>query len=156
MADIPVEAVDEYLCNRIRRAEQVLMGHHEGVLRGYGLTMTQYTVLLALAREGGMSGAQLARACGVTQQSMASVLTTMEGKGLIHREASPVHAKVQISTLTEHGRTQLDGAYGEVIVLERALTAAFTPAEHADLCSLLERATAVLAEQTPAAPGRSR
>ncbi len=41
------------------------MGHHEAVLRAYGLTMTQYTVLLALSREGGMSGAQLARACGV-------------------------------------------------------------------------------------------
>jgi DNA-binding MarR family transcriptional regulator len=155
MADITVEAIEEYLCNRIRRAEQVLMGHHEAVLRGYGLTMTQYTALLTLAREGGMSGAQLARACGVTQQSMASVLTTMDGKGLIRREPSPVHAKVQISTLTEHGRAQLDGAYAEVIVLERALTAAFTPTEYAELCGLLERATVVLAEQTPTPPGRS-
>lgn len=41
------------------------------VLRGYGLTMTQYTVLLVLPCEDGMSGGQLARACGVTQQSMA-------------------------------------------------------------------------------------
>ncbi|MFJ9850757.1 MarR family winged helix-turn-helix transcriptional regulator [Streptomyces sp. NPDC101150] len=151
MADIPVE---EYLCTRIRRAEQALMAHHEAVLRGHGLTMTQYTVLLILSREGGMSAAQAARSCGVTQQSMATVLANMESKGLIRRDPSPVHAKVQIATPTEGGRTVLDRAYDEVIVLERALTAAFTPAEHASLCELLERTTAVLVDQTP--PARAR
>ncbi|WP_218019455.1 hypothetical protein [Nocardia arthritidis] len=35
-------------------------------------TRPQYTVLLTLSREDAMSGAQLARACGVTQQSMAT------------------------------------------------------------------------------------
>src|SRR4051812_27687199 len=124
------------------------MAHHEAVLRGYGLTMTQYTVLLTLAREGGMSAAQLARSCGVTQQSMGSVLTTMETKDLIRREPSPVHAKVQIATVTDAGQALFDRAYQEVIVLERALTDAFTSAEHAALCALLERATTVLIQQT--------
>ncbi|MFG2772683.1 MarR family winged helix-turn-helix transcriptional regulator [Streptomyces sp. NPDC048350] len=110
--------------------------------------MTQYTVLLHLSREGGMSGAQLARSCGVTQQSMSSVLTNMETKELIRRETSPVHAKVQITTLTDKGQTLLDRAYQEVIILERALTDAFTPSEHASLCALLERATTVLIQQT--------
>ena len=146
MTEIPVE---EYLCTRIRRTEQALMGHHEAALRGYGLTMTQYTVLLALSREGGMSGAQLARACGVTQQTMATVLNGLQNKDLIVREPSPVHAKVMIATPTEQGRQLLDHAYQEVIVLERALTDAFTPAEHAAFCELLERATTILTQQTP-------
>ncbi|SBW18120.1 MarR family winged helix-turn-helix transcriptional regulator [Protofrankia symbiont of Coriaria ruscifolia] len=145
MTDVPVE---EYLCTRIRQAEQALMAHHEAVLRGYGLTMIQYTVLLALSRQGGMSGAQLARSCGVTQQTMASVLTNLAAKNLIHREASAVHAKVQIATLTDQGRSLLDRAYQEVIVLERALTDTFSPTEHASLCTLLERATTVLVDQT--------
>lgn len=145
MAHAPIE---DDLCTRIRRSEQALMAHHEGVLRTYGLTMTQYMVLLALSREGGMSGSQLARSCGVTQQSMSSVLTNMETKQLIHRQTSPVHAKVQIATLTDQGRALLDRAYQEVIILERALTDAFTPSEHAALCELLERATTVLIQQT--------
>lgn len=133
-----VEApVGDDLCTRIRRSEQALMAHHEAVLRAYGLTMTQYTVLLLLSRESDMSGAQLARRCGVTQQSMSSVLANMESKELIRREASPVHAKVQIATLTDKGRVVLDRAYQEVIVLERALTDAFTPSEHSALCELL-------------------
>ncbi|MFB7462864.1 MarR family winged helix-turn-helix transcriptional regulator [Streptomyces sp. NPDC056224] len=144
-----VEApIENDLCTRIRRSEQALMAHHEGVLRVYGLTMTQYTVLLILAREGGLSGAQLARSCGVTQQSMSSVLANMETKELIRRETSPVHAKVQIASLTGAGQALLDRAYQEVVILERALTDAFTPSEHAALCELLERATTVLVQQT--------
>ncbi|WRZ92691.1 MarR family transcriptional regulator [Streptomyces sp. NBC_01007] len=143
--EIPIE---NDLCVRIRRSEQALMAHHEAVLRAYGLTMTQYTVLLIISREGGMSGAQLARSCGVTQQSMGSVLTNMENKELIRRETSPVHAKVQIATLTAEGQALLDRAYQEVIILERALTDAFTPSEHTALCELLERATTVLIQQT--------
>jgi DNA-binding MarR family transcriptional regulator len=152
MAEVPV---DEYLCLRIRRAEQALMAHHEAVLRGHGLTMIQYTVLLALWRQGGMSGAQLARSCGITQQSMASVLNTLQGKGLVDREASPVHAKVQIVTMTDEGGALVERAYGEVIVLERALTEAFSPTEHASLIDLLERATTVLVEQTAVPPRQS-
>ncbi len=146
MADVPVE---EYVCTRIRRAEQALMAHHETVLRGYGLTMTQYTVLLTLSRSDAMSGAQLARACGVTQQSMATVLTGMQNKNLIDRTPSPVHAKVMIAALTPAGRDLLDRAYREVIVLERALTDRFTPDEHKQFCDFLDRAIATLIEQTP-------
>ncbi|MFB7864472.1 MarR family winged helix-turn-helix transcriptional regulator [Streptomyces sp. NPDC056069] len=143
---------EDYLCGRIRRAEQALMGHHEAVLRGHGLTMTQYTVLLALSAEPDLSGAQLARACGVTQQTMATVLTGLHKKDLITRTPSPAHAKVLLTSLTDQGRTVLDNAYQEVIVLERALARAFAPEEHAALCALLERATSVLTEQTPRRP----
>jgi len=99
-----------------------------------------------------MSGAQLARACGVTQQSMATVLAGMQSKELIDRQPSPVHAKVMIATLTGAGRELLDRAYQQVIVLERALTDRFTPDEHQLLCEFLDRATATLVEQTPTAP----
>lgn len=124
------------------------MAHHEAVLRAYGLAMTQYTVLLTLSREEGMSGAQLARACGVTQQSMATVLTGMQAKGLIDRQPSPVHAKVMIATLTDVGQHLLDEAYQEVNVLEKAFVDTFTPAEHRQFCDLLDRATETLIEQT--------
>jgi len=139
----------EHLCIRIRRAEQALMGHHEAVLRGYGLTMTQYTVLLTLSREEGMSGAQLARACGVSQQSMASVLSGMQEKGLIERHSSPLHAKVMVTALTDAGRQLFDRASSEVVVLEKALADHFTPAEHDRLSDLLDRTIATLIEQTP-------
>jgi DNA-binding MarR family transcriptional regulator len=146
MSAMPVE---EYLCTRIRRAEQALMGHHEAALRSYGLTMTQYAVLLTLSRDGDQSGAQLARACGVTQQTMAGVLTGLQNKSLIDRQPSPVHAKVLIASLTAGGQDLLDRAYQEVNVLERALTERFSTEEVKEFCDFLDRATATLIEQTP-------
>ena len=150
MTPEPVSVDD--LCSHIRRSEQALTAHHEAVLRRYGLAMTQYLVLLALTRDGGMSAAQLARTCGVTQQSMASVLSGLEAKGVIRRETSPLHAKVKVATATPEGEAVFQKAYGEVAVLERHLADAFTPKERASLIALLERTRAVLIAQTPAAP----
>ncbi|PYC77314.1 MarR family transcriptional regulator [Streptomyces tateyamensis] len=138
----------EHLCTRIRRAEKALMAHHEAVLRGFGLTMTQYTVLLRLSREDGLSGAELARGCGVSQQSMATVLSTLHGKGLITRTVSPAHAKVLVTELTEAGQVLVKRAHQEVAELETGLSRAFRPAEYAVLCELLERATSTLVRQT--------
>jgi DNA-binding MarR family transcriptional regulator len=141
----------ESLCVSIRRAEQALMAHHEAALRKYGLTMIQYAILLTLSRQGGMSGAKLAKACGVTQQSMASVLAVLQNKELISREASADHAKVLIATLTKRGSGVLDKAYGEVKVLESALASVFSPKEAHSLCALLARATDELVRQTATA-----
>jgi DNA-binding MarR family transcriptional regulator len=80
---------------------------------------------------------------------MASVLSGLEGKQLITRQPSPVHAKVMIAELTQPGHDVLDRAYQEVNALERAFAGTFTAAEHSALCSLLERATAILIAQTP-------
>ena len=146
MAEEP-GSIDD-LCSRIRSSERALTAHHEAVLRRYGLAMTQYLVLLALTQRGGMSAAQLARECGVTQQSMASVLSGLEGKGLIRRDPSPLHAKVKVATATPEGDAVFRQAYGEVAVLERHLADAFSAKERASLIALLDRATSVLVAQT--------
>ncbi|GIG59462.1 MarR family transcriptional regulator [Longispora fulva] len=139
-----------HLCSQIRRADQALAARHEAVLRGFGLTMAQYMVLLHLSEATSMSGAQLARASGVTPQTMAPMLATLREKGLIAREPSAVHGKVMIASLTGEGRAVLERAHQQVVVLEEAFYAAFSPAERVTLAGLLERAAAVLAEQAAA------
>jgi len=153
LRNVPVE---EYLAARIRRAEQALVAHHESVLREFGLTLTQYQVLLTIERQGGLSGAQIARACGVTQQTMTGVLGGLTAKGLVHRTESPVHAKVQICNLTDEGQLTFKRAHDEVSALERSLSQAFSYDEYRTICDLLERATSVLVKQTrPARPRRT-
>lgn len=151
LSELPVE---EYLCARIRRAEQALAAHHQAALRGHGLTLTQYGVMLALSRRGGMSGAQLARSAGVTQQTMAGVLAGLQSKQLVDRRRASVHAKVQVASLTPRGQEILEHAHREVSELERSLARSFNYEEYRSICDLLERATEVLAAQT--APVRSR
>ncbi|MDV8022712.1 MarR family winged helix-turn-helix transcriptional regulator [Rhodococcus sp. IEGM 1330] len=105
--------------------------------------MTQYTVLLTLSDVPDMSGAQLARSCGVTQQSMAGVLNGLHRKRLIARQQSDTHGRVVLSNITTEGSLVLGRALIDVERVERTLAGSFTPEEHAAFCDFLIRTSAV-------------
>ena len=66
-----VEGRSGYL---LRQAWQAFRGAMEAALRAHGLTGAQYAALSVLARDPGMSGADLARASNTTPQAMNGVL----------------------------------------------------------------------------------
>ncbi|WP_322755080.1 MarR family winged helix-turn-helix transcriptional regulator [Frankia sp. Cas3] len=134
----------------IKRAEQALMREKAEALRAFGLTVPQYAAMLALSQVPGSSGAQLARRCNVTPQSMASLLATLESKALVSRVGSSVHGKVSLAHLTDTGNELLAAADRAAIAVERRLADAFTSAELSSLRSLLMRATAALSGGAPA------
>lgn len=136
--------VEERLGHDIKRVEQAIMGVKKAVLREAGLTVAQYAALLALAESPGLSGAQLARRCLVTPQTMATVLATLSEKGLIDREQSSVHSLVLVARLTRSGYAVLRKADRLAIDVERHLADAFTAQEREDLQELLGRAAETL------------
>ncbi len=145
--------VAERLGHDIKRAEQAIMGVKKAVLRDAGLTVAQYAALLALAESPGLSGAQLARRCLVTPQTMATVLAALTEKNLIDREQSSVHSLVLVAHLTRSGHAVVRKADRLAIDVERHLAGAFTAREREELQELLGRATAALLaydRQTPA------
>src|SRR4029079_19521241 len=115
------------LGDTIRRAEQAVTTEKTNALRELELTLPQYTVLLALSYTQGASGAQLARICLVTPQTMTTVLSNLEAKGLIQRVPSSVPQKVLVTTLTRPGRLVLKKADAKIRVIEDRLTAAYQP-----------------------------
>ncbi|MCK9877398.1 MarR family transcriptional regulator [Frankia sp. Ag45/Mut15] len=128
----------------IKQAEQALMREKSRLLRALGLTVPQYAAMLTLSRFPELSGAQLARRCLVTPQSMASLLATLERRSLVRRTTSAVHAKVFPVHLTEAGAALLAEADQAAVTVERRLANAFTDAELDVLRSLLARATVAL------------
>jgi DNA-binding MarR family transcriptional regulator len=132
------------LGDTVKRAEQAVATEKTNALRELDLTVPQYTVLLALSYTQGASGAQLARICLVTPQTMTTVLANLEAKGLIQRMPSAVHQKVLVTTLTRAGRALLKKADVKVRAVEDRLNAAFDADERATLTQLLARATKVL------------
>jgi DNA-binding MarR family transcriptional regulator len=128
----------------IKRAEQAVATEKTSVLREFDLTVPQYTVLLALSFTQGASGAQLARLCLVTPQTMTTVLSNLEAKGLVQRMPSSVHLKVLVTTLTRTGKALLKKADAKVRAVEERLDGAFDPDERTTLLELLTRATKVL------------
>lgn len=123
----------------IRRAEHAVSGSLGTALRELDLTVTQYGTLLVLAQSPGLSGAQLARVCQVTPQSMASVLARLVERGLIARSPSPVHQKVLVARLSRTGWSVLRKADRLLQPTQRHLSGGLAEQDQATLLGYLER-----------------
>jgi DNA-binding MarR family transcriptional regulator len=111
----------------LRQAWQAFFGAMERALRAHGLTGVQYGVLSVLARDDGMSGADLARATHTTPQAMNGVLVTLEREGLIERQPHATHGRILETWLAPEGRKRVEAATPAVRTLERAIEQDLTP-----------------------------
>lgn len=102
-----------------------------------GQTSARWQVLAA-ARRGDMSVAQIARVLGVARQGVQRLADVLEGEGLIAYADNPQHQRAKLVRLTEKGAMRL----GTIEVAQAGwadrLGAAFTSAE-------LDAARAVMA-----------
>ena len=136
--------IEDRIGHLIKRAEQALISTKSRVLREAGLTVPQYSALLVLSQRPGISGAELARRCFVTPQSMATLLGTLEQKGLVHREPSTIHSQVLVTKLTRSGHNLLRKADRLAVAVERALADTYTAEELHQLRALLTAAVTTL------------
>jgi DNA-binding MarR family transcriptional regulator len=113
----------------LRQAWYAFRTAMDGALREEGLTGAQYAVLSVLARDPGLSGADLARACNTTPQAMNGVLTTLEREALVARRAHPAHGRILQTFLTDDGRGRLDRATPRVRAVERSAEAGLSADE---------------------------
>ena len=121
-----VEGRSGYL---LRQAWNAFHGAMESALREHGLSGAQYAVLSVLARDPGMSGADLARACNTTPQAMNGVLATLERAGFVERRPHPTHGRILQVNLTDEGARRLEAATPAVRALEQAIEDGFSPAQ---------------------------
>ena len=144
----PPQSPDGYQIGRLgyalRRAEQAVSGLIGAVLQEIDLTVSQYGTLLVLAESPGLSGAQLARMCLVTPQSMATMLAKLTERGLVEREPSEVHHKVLLARLSRAGRLLLGRASELIRPAEDRLAQVLGPDEREFLVSYLERLAVAL------------
>src|SRR6516165_8576896 len=102
----------------IKQVELAVRARLDGLLRPAGLTALQYTALTVLERHPDLSAAQLARNSFVTNQSMADMITALEGRGLIERNRDTVDRRRLVVALTPEGRKLLDLYRDEVFEME--------------------------------------
>jgi DNA-binding MarR family transcriptional regulator len=101
----------------------------DDALREHGLTAPQYAALTVLARDPGISGADLARACMTTPQAMNGVIGTLEREGLIARHPHPTHGRILQVDLTEEGHRRIAAAGPAVEALEERIEEGFSAEE---------------------------
>ena len=105
----------------LRQAWHAFRGAMDAALREQGLSGPQYAVLSVLARDPGLSGADLARACNTTPQAMNGVLATMEREGLVERRPHPTHGRILQVAPTAEGEKRLAAATPAIRRLEEAI-----------------------------------
>ncbi|MCP2168066.1 MarR family winged helix-turn-helix transcriptional regulator [Goodfellowiella coeruleoviolacea] len=123
----------------IKRAEQTMIAAKEHALRPLGLTVPQYAAMVVLLELPGASGAELARRCLVTPQTMATVLANLESKGLVERQPHPYHRKLHEIRLTPAGRRLVDKADRAALAVEARLAAGLSEQDQKTLRELLDR-----------------
>ncbi|HEX8065839.1 MAG TPA: MarR family transcriptional regulator [Thermoleophilaceae bacterium] len=107
----------------LRQAWHSFRGAMEAALHAHGLTGAQYAALSVVAREPGISGADLARACNTTAQAMNGVLATLERERLVERRPHPTHGRIRQVSPTPEGERRLAAATPSVRALERTIEA---------------------------------
>ena len=121
--------VDGHSGYLLRQAWYAFRNALDAALREEGLSGAQYAVLSVLARDPGMSGADLARVCNTTPQAMNGVLGTLDRDALVARRAHPTHGRILQVFLTEEGRRRLDRATPRVRAVEKSVEAGLTDTE---------------------------
>ena len=142
---MPTAGPEPMLLYLVKQVELAVRSHLDNLLRPAGLTALQYTALTVLERHPDMSAAQLARNSFVTAQSMADMITALEGRGLIERHRDQADRRRLVVALTTAGRELLDDYRDQVAALEQRMLAGLDSGEIARLRRCLHLCHANLA-----------
>src|SRR5690348_2109838 len=123
------ESASPLLIYMLKQVELAVRARLDEIVRPAGLTALQYTALSVLERHTDMSSAQLARSSFVTAQSMADMITALEGRKLIERHRDRTDRRRLVVALTADGRKLLDRYRDEVDALEGQMLAGLTKAQ---------------------------
>lgn len=136
--------LDEGIGYELKRVQQTLRHAMDAKVREIGLTTPQYAALSVLEREEELSGAELARRCFVTPQTMSQILSGLESAGLVERRSHPTHGRVVQARLTQPGEEILSMAHERVSKVEERMLSRLSRDERGFLLSALRSCTAAL------------
>ncbi|WP_405937253.1 MarR family transcriptional regulator [Streptomyces sp. NBC_00726] len=139
-------AMESRIGDHIKRVEQEVTSTKHAALRPLKINVPQYTVLRALQQEPGLSGAALARRSMVTPQTMSSVLSTLEGRGLVARQPHPIHQHILEARLTRSGHALVRRADDVIGEIEDLLASRLGEAEAGSFLAQLDRCSRALSD----------
>jgi DNA-binding MarR family transcriptional regulator len=122
----------------LRRAALAVDALKERRLRGAEVTGSQYSVLMSVLGEPGISGAELARRMQVSPQAVAPLVRRLQELGFLDRRPHPQHAHVHELRVTAAGRAALHAVEPVVEDLERQIEKVLGTQETLRLRRLLE------------------
>jgi len=131
-----------HVLSRISRLARHLDRARGSAFAEHGLERWEFDVLSALRRSGApyeLSPGQLVAQTLVTSGTMTNRVDRLTARGLVGRGPDPSDRRGVKVTLTEAGRTVVDGAMTDLLDRERTLLRQLEPVEQDQLAELLRR-----------------
>lgn len=100
--------------------------------------------VMLLIDAGGTTVTELARRAGMTKQSMAESVVTLERNGLVERMPHPDDRRAKLVRLTDEGWAALRAGFAAAAEIERRWTSLVGKDTVRDLTALLDRLVAAL------------
>lgn len=120
------------------RARETVMGPIREMLAQSGINEQKWRVLRVLDEEGPMEQTALAARACLLLSSLTRILKTMEGEGLLSREADRADRRKSIVSVTDKGRGLIRTHLPQAEALFAALTARYGAERMEELLDLLE------------------
>lgn len=91
----------------LHRVEQLAADRFAQLVGGDHVTLRQFTVLVAISQQPGLSQSELVRATGIDRSTLADMMTRMEKKGWVTRTPSTTDARALSIRMAREGSTLL-------------------------------------------------
>jgi DNA-binding MarR family transcriptional regulator len=127
---------------RITQLQREVFLAQRATFARHGLDAPSFDVLAALRRAGPpyqLTPTALMRTALVTSGAITQRLDRLEEKGLITRGRSDADGRAVVVSLTDAGRTALDGALPDHLETERGMLAGLSAEDQEQLAGLLRR-----------------
>lgn len=135
--DLTAAELDQILTWSVVRVSRFLGQRFAERLAESGLNPVHFGVLACLAIEPSMTQADLARSVLVRPQSIASLLDTLESKGLLRRAGGRARGRRNPVQLTDEGRQALHAVWDVALSTNDLADAGLDADESAELNRLL-------------------
>lgn len=123
----------------IRRAHQVSVAIFMEETSGFDVTPVQFAILNALLEEPGEDQVTLARRVAFDPATFGSVITRLEGRGWVRREADPADRRRKLLSVTQEGAEVAHKMKRAVGKVQQRILEPLSAAEREQLLVLLGR-----------------
>lgn len=128
------------VASSIGRAQQIILGVIDSMLRPYGLTWARYEVLLLLAfsREGMLPLGKMGARLLVHPATVTSNVDKLEAQGLVRRVRPPDDRRMILAEITQKGRKIVERCTPPLVETKFGL-GALTEAEGEQMIELIRK-----------------
>ncbi|WP_328916236.1 MULTISPECIES: MarR family winged helix-turn-helix transcriptional regulator [unclassified Streptomyces] len=109
----------------IMRAQQILLGQVDAVVRPYGLTFARYEalVLLTFSKAGELPMSKIGERLMVHPTSVTNTVDRLVGSGLVAKRPNPNDGRGTLASITDKGREIVEAATRDLVAMDFGLSA---------------------------------